>query len=53
MAGALGLAAVGAQVGHTGGELVYREGAASAYAPSGAAAAHGPRAKEGGADTDD
>ena len=53
MAGALGLAAVGAQVGHTGGELVYREGAASAYAPGGAAAAHAPRAGEGAADTDD
>ncbi|HEU5169673.1 MAG TPA: DUF2231 domain-containing protein [Gemmatimonadales bacterium] len=30
-AGAVGLAALGAQVGHTGGELVYRHGAASAY----------------------
>ena len=29
IAGALGLAAVGAQVGHTGGQLVYRDGAAS------------------------
>lgn len=58
IAGALGLAAVGAQVGHTGGELVYREGAASAYAPSayapsGAAAAHGPRSGEDAADSDD
>lgn len=30
--GALGLVAAGAQVGHSGGLLVYREGAASAYA---------------------
>jgi uncharacterized membrane protein len=29
--GALGLLAAGAQVGHSGGELVYRHGAASAY----------------------
>jgi hypothetical protein len=29
--GALGLAGLGARVGHSGGELVYREGAASAY----------------------
>lgn len=31
-AGAVGLVAAGAQVGHSGGELVYRHGAASAYA---------------------
>lgn len=31
-AGALGLVAAGVQVGHSGGTLVYREGAASAYA---------------------
>jgi uncharacterized membrane protein len=31
-AGALGLVAAGAQVGHSGGTLVYRHGAASAYA---------------------
>ena len=31
-AGAIGLAALGAQVGHSGGNLVYRDGAASAYA---------------------
>ena len=30
--GALGLLAAGVQVGHSGGELVYRHGAASAYA---------------------
>lgn len=30
-AGAIGLIAAGAQVGHSGGELVYRHGAASAY----------------------
>ncbi len=33
-AGALGLVALGAQVGHSGGNLVYRDGAASAYARS-------------------
>jgi uncharacterized membrane protein len=33
VSGALGLAAVGAQVGHTGGKLVYQKGAASAYLP--------------------
>jgi uncharacterized membrane protein len=40
--GAFGLVAVGAQVGHSGGELVYRDGAASAYtseAPASATAA--------------
>ena len=31
-AGSLGVVAAGAQVGHSGGLLVYREGAASAYA---------------------
>ncbi|HEX6051281.1 MAG TPA: hypothetical protein VFZ21_18500, partial [Gemmatimonadaceae bacterium] len=31
-AGAVGLVAAGAQVGHGGGLLVYRHGAASAYA---------------------
>ncbi len=31
-AGALGLVAAGVQVGHSGGTLVYRDGAASAYA---------------------
>src|SRR5690606_7895092 len=35
--GALGLLAAGVQVGHSGGELVYRHGAASAYS-SGTAA---------------
>lgn len=33
-AGAVGLIAAAAQVGHSGGTLVYREGAASAYADS-------------------
>ena len=32
MAGALGLVVAGVQVGHSGGALVYRHGAASAYA---------------------
>ncbi len=35
--GALGLVAAGVQVGHSGGTLVYRHGAASAYADSSAA----------------
>jgi uncharacterized membrane protein len=45
--GALGLVALGAQVGHSGGKLVYRDGAASAYARG---AAGGPMAadREGG-----
>jgi uncharacterized membrane protein len=34
--GAIGLAAAGARVGHTGGKLVYQYGAASAYAQPGA-----------------
>ena len=33
--GAVGLLAAGVQVGHSGGELVYRHGAASAYANDG------------------
>ena len=37
--GAVGLVAAGAQVGHTGGLLVYRDGAASAYATPAAPAA--------------
>jgi hypothetical protein len=48
--GALGLAAVGAQVGHSGGELVYRDGAASAY--TGEAAASASAAGESGAEDD-
>lgn len=32
--GALGLVAAGVQVGHSGGQLVYRDGAASAYTTS-------------------
>jgi uncharacterized membrane protein len=46
-AGALGLVVLGAEVGHSGGNLVYRDGAASAY--TGGAAA-GPMAadREGG-----
>lgn len=35
--GAIGLAAAGARVGHTGGKLVYQYGAASAYAQPGGA----------------
>ena len=39
--GALGLVAAGVQVGHTGGTLVYREGAANAYTGPGKAVADG------------
>jgi uncharacterized membrane protein len=45
-AGALGLVAVGARVGHTGGKLVYQYGAASAYVQGGAVGDAGPA--EGG-----
>ena len=38
-AGALGLVVAGWQVGHSGGELVYRHGAASAYTQPGAVGA--------------
>ena len=38
-AGALGLVVAGVQVGHSGGTLVYREGAASAYTNPGKAVA--------------
>lgn len=48
--GALGLVAVGAQVGHSGGELVYRDGAASAY--TGEAAVSASVAGEHGAEDD-
>lgn len=48
--GALGLVAVGAQVGHSGGELVYRDGAASAY--NGEAAVSASVAGEHGAEDD-
>ena len=40
-AGALGLVVAGVQVGHSGGTLVYREGAASAYTDSSTAVAEG------------
>jgi uncharacterized membrane protein len=50
-AGALGLVVAGVQVGHTGGALVYRYGAANAYAGSTVAAEHmgSVPAPEGGA----
>jgi hypothetical protein len=50
--GALGLVALGAQVGHSGGNLVYRDGAASAYARG---ASTGPMVadREGGKVDDD
>ena len=40
--GAVGLLAAGVQVGHSGGELVYRHGAASAYANGGGDGARVP-----------
>lgn len=47
-AGALGLVVAGVQVGHSGGTLVYREGAASAYAgPSKAVAESDDRDSRG------
>ncbi|HEU5175301.1 MAG TPA: transglutaminaseTgpA domain-containing protein [Gemmatimonadaceae bacterium] len=39
--GAIGLVAAGVQTGHSGGKLVYQEGAASAYTKSGGAVASG------------
>lgn len=54
--GAVGLAAVGAQVGHTGGKLVYQHGAASAYVQGGAVGGVGVREageRDGGEKADD
>jgi uncharacterized membrane protein len=48
-AGALGLVVLGVQVGHSGGNLVYRDGAASAYSagtPGAEVAADGERAED-------
>ena len=47
-AGALGLVVAGAMVGHSGGELVYRHGAASAHATAGPGAAEAAGAMEQG-----
>lgn len=47
--GALGLLAAGVQVGHSGGELVYRHGAANAYIDGGGATAGGVPASAPGA----
>lgn len=41
--GAVALVAAAAQVGHSGGELVYRHGAASAYVPNPGSASAGTR----------
>jgi uncharacterized membrane protein len=49
-AGALGLVAVGARVGHTGGKLVYQYGAASAYVQAGAVGDAGATGEGGGRD---
>lgn len=54
-AGALGLIVAVALVGHSGGELVYRYGAAAAHVPAGSPSATGPtaRAEFGRAERDD
>lgn len=55
LAGSLALAALGAQVGHSGGTLVYRDGAAAAYAPAAGSAAQRASAEpvpEAGEDDD-
>jgi uncharacterized membrane protein len=44
-AGAVALIAVGARVGHSGGQLVYKYGAASAYAPASGDATAGTPAR--------
>jgi hypothetical protein len=51
-AGAIGIVAGAAWVGHTGGELVYKHGAASAYAGTSPTLAGGTAAREGGDDDD-
>ncbi|HET9039854.1 MAG TPA: DUF2231 domain-containing protein [Gemmatimonadales bacterium] len=45
--GSVGLAALGAQVGHTGGKLVYQYGAASAYAQAGGGGEGGAGGEDG------
>ena len=45
LAGSLALVVVVARVGHTGGQLVYRYGAASAYTGAGASAGDSIRAR--------
>lgn len=46
-AGAMGLVVAGTLVGHSGGQLVYRYGAAAAHASSGSVADTGPEARAG------
>ena len=46
-AGALGLVVAGIQVGHSGGELVYRHGAAAAHTPGTLSVDEGPGQMEG------
>jgi uncharacterized membrane protein len=59
LAGSLALVGLGVQVGHSGGNLVYRDGAASAYATGSATTAlgakegTGDRAESGGAAEED
>lgn len=50
IAGAVGLAVLGARVGHSGGNLVYRDGAASAYADGPAGRSQAAREPGGGED---
>ena len=56
-AGAFGLVGAGALVGHSGGQLVYRHGAAAAYVAAGSAAGDAAggteQAKAGGESSDD
>ena len=51
--GAVALVVAAAQVGHSGGELVYRHGAASAYVPTPTGAATGARTSSVDRITDD
>lgn len=51
--GALALIWAGVQVGRTGGDLVYRYGAGSAYGPSATAGLSGEVARQGRTDRDD
>ena len=51
-AGAFALVAAGVEVGHSGGELVYRHGAAEAYASAAAPAQDSPAAERAAAEED-
>ncbi len=51
--GSIGLIAAGVQVGHSGGKLVYQEGAASAYTSGAAGPAAGDSKNAGRGESDD